>query len=138
MSIPRVFLVCIFPAFSCIRTEYGELLGISPYSVPMQENAGKMGTRITPNTDTFYALWISSIRNLPPLICRYCLSSEWLWNLDVMMKSCPSASKTSISEAWHFDVLKNAETVSEVRVNFPQLGIFSSCQVWIQSAMARK
>ena len=43
-------------AFSHIRTEYGEILRISPYSVRMQENAGKMRTRITPNTDTFYAV----------------------------------------------------------------------------------
>ena len=28
-------------AFSRIRTEYGELLRISPYSVRMQENAGQ-------------------------------------------------------------------------------------------------
>ena len=31
---------------------------ISPYSVRMRENAGKMRTRITPNTDTFYAVAI--------------------------------------------------------------------------------
>ena len=36
-----------FPAFS-----------ISPYSVRMWENAGKIRTRITPNTDTFYAVSI--------------------------------------------------------------------------------
>ena len=27
-----------WPAFSCIRTEYGEILRISPYSVRMREN----------------------------------------------------------------------------------------------------
>ena len=43
-------------AFSRIRTEYGEILRISPYLVRMQENAGKMRIRITPNTDTFYAV----------------------------------------------------------------------------------
>ena len=31
---------------------------ISPYSVRMRENAGKIRTRITPNTDTFYAVSI--------------------------------------------------------------------------------
>ena len=36
-----------FPAFG---------LRISPYSVRMRENAGKMQTRITPNTETFYAV----------------------------------------------------------------------------------
>ena len=28
----------------------------APYSVRMRENAGKMRTRTTPNTDTFYAV----------------------------------------------------------------------------------
>ena len=39
-------------AFSRIRTEYGELLRISPYSVRMQE----MRARTTPSTDTFHAV----------------------------------------------------------------------------------
>ena len=30
---------------------------ISPYSVRMAEKAGKMQTRIPPNTDTFYAVF---------------------------------------------------------------------------------
>ena len=84
---------------------------------------------------------LSPTRNLPPLICRYWpnrLSNGSLWNLDVMMKSYPSASKSSLSKAWYFNVLTNAEAVCEVRVNFSQLGIFFSCQFWIQSAMARK
>ena len=33
------------------------------YSLRMRENAGKMRTRITPNTDTFYAEWISLFSN---------------------------------------------------------------------------
>ena len=47
------------PHFSRISrnwTEYEEIRIISPYSVPMRENVGKMGTRITPNTDSFYAV----------------------------------------------------------------------------------
>ena len=52
-------LVRIFPAFSRIRTEYGEILRISPYALQMRENAGNMQTRITPNTDTFYAVLCS-------------------------------------------------------------------------------
>ena len=51
-----IILVRIFPAFSRIRTEYGQLLCISPYSVRMRENTGKIGTGITPNTDSFYAV----------------------------------------------------------------------------------
>ena len=41
------------------KSSYSELfwyLRISPYSVRLRENAGKMRTRITPNTDTFYAV----------------------------------------------------------------------------------
>ena len=40
--------------FSRIRTEYGEVLRISPYSVRMRENANH--TRKYQNTDTFYAV----------------------------------------------------------------------------------
>ena len=39
-------------AFSRIWTEYGEIRSICPYSVQME----KIQTRITPNTDTFYAV----------------------------------------------------------------------------------
>ena len=46
---PYSELVRIFPAFSRIRTEY-------PHSVRVRENAVKMWTRITPDTDTFYAV----------------------------------------------------------------------------------
>ena len=72
MSVFGVILVRIFAAFSRIRTEYGEILRteygeilrieygeilhISPYLVRMRENAGKMRTRIIPNTDIFYAV----------------------------------------------------------------------------------
>ena len=39
-----------------IQSEYGEILRISPYSVRMRKNVGKMRPRITPNTDTFYVV----------------------------------------------------------------------------------
>ena len=52
----QIILVRIFPAFSHIRTEYAETRSISPYSIQMRENAGKMRTRITLNTDTFQAV----------------------------------------------------------------------------------
>ena len=45
-----------FSSFSRFRTEYREILSL--YSVRMRENAGKIRTRITPNTDTFYAVTI--------------------------------------------------------------------------------
>ena len=51
-----VILVPIFLTFIGIWTEYGGILRISPYSVQMRQNAGKMRTRRTPNTDTFYAV----------------------------------------------------------------------------------
>ena len=45
-----------FPAFGLnIRTPYLSVF-ISLYSVRMWENAGKMWTRITPNTDSLYAV----------------------------------------------------------------------------------
>ena len=56
MSAFGVILVRIFPAFSCIRTECGELRSMSFYSVRMPENMGKMPARITSNADTFYAM----------------------------------------------------------------------------------
>ena len=40
-SVFGVVLVRIFTAFSRIRTEYGEILRISPYSVRMRENADR-------------------------------------------------------------------------------------------------
>ena len=51
-----VILVPIFLTFTRIWTEYGGILRISPYSVQMQQNAGKMRTRRTQNTDTYYAV----------------------------------------------------------------------------------
>ena len=56
MSVFEVILVRIFPALSRVRTEYGEIRSICPNSVRMRENAEKMWTIITPNTDTFYAV----------------------------------------------------------------------------------
>ena len=56
MSVFGVILASIFAAFSRIWTEYGETRIISPYSVQALENPGKMRTRKTPNTDTFYAV----------------------------------------------------------------------------------
>ena len=68
MSLLGVILVRIFFAFSRIRTKYGEISNecksvdwslykkyLSIFS-PHSENAGKMRARITPNTDTFYAV----------------------------------------------------------------------------------
>ena len=61
MSVFGVILVHIFPSISRIRTEYGEILRISLYSVQMRENAGKKRTRITPNADTFYVVLLTRV-----------------------------------------------------------------------------
>ena len=45
-------MVRIFPAFSRIWTEYGEIRS----TVQMRENVRKIWTRVTPNIDTFYAV----------------------------------------------------------------------------------
>ena len=56
MPVFEVILVHIFPAFSRIRIEYGEIF----------ENARKMRTKITPNMDTFYAVkMFISVLNVP-------------------------------------------------------------------------
>ena len=56
MSVFGVILVRNSCTFFHIQTEYGEIRNISPYSVRMRENPGKMPTRKTPKTDTFSAL----------------------------------------------------------------------------------
>ena len=53
VSVFGVNLVRIFPPFPRIWTKYGEIRNISLYSILMRKNAGKMRTRITPNTDSF-------------------------------------------------------------------------------------
>ena len=55
MSVFGVILFSIFPAFSHIRTEYREYLSI------IRPNVGKMRTRITRNTGTFYAVIQASL-----------------------------------------------------------------------------
>ena len=52
----KLFLVVLYmSSINCVNRILRILL-ISPYSVRMRENAGKMRTRITSNTDTFYAV----------------------------------------------------------------------------------
>ena len=79
MSVFGVILVRIFPAFNRIRTAYGEILRISPYSVQMWENVGKMRTRITPNMDTFYAAG-----QLRRAATSFLSKTEW----HIFIKSC--------------------------------------------------
>ena len=86
-----------FPAFSRIWTEYGDIPHISPYSVRISENAGKMRIRIPPNMDTFYAvsillsidyiLWtFETIHNLYSFLCF------WIFvfcHFRIVNKTCP-------------------------------------------------
>ena len=46
------YLELFWSTFSCIRTENGEILR----TLSIQSKCGKMRNRITPNTDTFYAV----------------------------------------------------------------------------------
>ena len=45
------------PCLELFWSACGKILRISPYSVQMRKKAGKMWTRITPNTDAFYAVY---------------------------------------------------------------------------------
>ena len=105
-----VILVHIFPAFSRIWTEYGEIRSISPYSVRMRQNVWKMGTRITPNTDTFYAVSLvkvfpifslNSLQNTLRLVSAFLNTlSTTLFNkiyFFVLMVKANVAFKTSFS-----------------------------------------
>ena len=63
----RPYLELFWSVFPRIWTEHGEIRTTSPYSVRMR----KMRTKITPNTDTFHAVWwknkcnfLSSFRKL--------------------------------------------------------------------------
>ena len=63
-----------FPAFG-LNTEIYSVLRISPHSARMRENAGKIRIRITPNTDTFYAVILSDI-SLSYHLLSYYINSE--------------------------------------------------------------
>ena len=58
VSIFGVTLVHVFPHFPAFGVNT-ERYWVSPYSVWLPENAGKMRTRITPDTDTFYEVLLS-------------------------------------------------------------------------------
>ena len=47
----------LWSIFSRIRTEYEDILRISPYSIRMRENTDQK----TPNTNTFQAVLVTSI-----------------------------------------------------------------------------
>ena len=67
----------IFPHPDWIRS-------ISPYSVRMRENPRKMRTRITPNTDSFYAVVVNSFLNkfycTTKFVEKFSLYDLWQFN----------------------------------------------------------
>ena len=65
-SVFEVILVCIFSAFGLGTERYG----ISLYSFRIRENAGKMRTRITLNTETFYAVNVNALLSFTGLITK--------------------------------------------------------------------
>ena len=69
-----------FSNISGIPSQYGEIRSISPYSVQMWENARKMRTIITPNTDTFNATKVISC-SLHMFISRMFTSCALLFKL---------------------------------------------------------
>ena len=56
------YLELFWPAFSRVRTEYGEIQYLSVFS-PNAGKYGKIRTRITPNTDTFYAVLTTNLNS---------------------------------------------------------------------------
>ena len=59
MSVFGVILVLIFPAFCRIWTEHGERYSVC---LRIRSEYGKIWTRITPNTDTFYAAMVRGVK----------------------------------------------------------------------------
>ena len=79
-------------AFSRIRTEYGEILRVSPYSVRM------LRTRITPNTDTFHAV----------IACTKCFKNQPSAKLNPLKKQKYDAQKIkSAQKLIYFTGLKS-------------------------------
>ena len=79
-------------AFSRIRTEYGEILRVSPYSVRM------LRTRITPNTDTFHAV----------IVCTKCFKNQPSAKLNPLKKQKYDAQKIkSAQKLIYFTGLKS-------------------------------
>ena len=91
--------------FARIWTEHGEILRISPYSVQMRENLGKMRTRITPNTDSFY-----------PVDDAYKLRNNLVSSLEESLLLCFSTFSRA-KRLYHFFVfclISNFETVDSM------------------------
>ena len=88
MSVFGVIVVRICPAFGLNTERYGVSLGI-------QSKCGKIRTRITPNTSTFYAVFEESLYleedGLHLLEERY--YNDYNWNVDDEIKSLKTPQK---------------------------------------------
>ena len=84
-SYSELFWSAFFPHFPAIwlNTKRYLILRISPYSVRMQENAGKMRTKINPNTDTFNAVpLLRQITRIRWLIWDLVAISPAVWKIE--------------------------------------------------------
>ena len=94
----------------CIQSECGKMrekCSISPYSVQMRENEGKMRTRITPNTDSksTYLIYL-----LQCALCKLILGNA-KQRLEAVVKSC-SVKKVFL------DISQNSQENTCVRLSF--------------------
>ena len=134
MSLLGVILVRIFPAFSYIRTEYGEIR-ISPYSVQMQGNDRKMQTRITTNTGTFHAVVtttrISKMRqHFHKIFCliQICqLFNSFTFSMITVLPLLTFSRRRSLSH-------RNQSIPLESKVSKSKVFIPDSCQGSIQNS----
>ena len=90
----------IFPPSDWIRRN------ISPYSVRMRENVRK--TRITPNTNTFYAVKKNTSTHLNRNICLIfsaCLLQEWSLIINIFSKSVSIIQAELLRHGFHLEKL---------------------------------
>ena len=80
--------------------------------------------------NSWYSL-LTDTRNLPQLIS---FLKGSLWKRAINTKSYPSEWKSSIKDAWHWNVRCNALLLWAVWVNFSHRGFFSSSHLCILSA----
>ena len=90
--------------FSCIWTEYGEILRNAPYSVRMRENR----TKKTPNTDTFHVLFVHSVKKPKFYLISWCRnfveSFEWFVRTSTETTlSRQISTSTNLVKVWAFD-----------------------------------
>ena len=78
---------------------------ISPYAVRMRENAGNMRTKITPNTDTFYAVIIISFVSIITAITFLVTNTSYLFLLMLLYFHLNSCTLICFKCSLRFSVL---------------------------------